>query len=104
MTYAARKHSIADALRLVTELYVTKFYALGPQQRTQIQKLHDKLWKYYAIPEGADGHFRSCPWGQGAPMGPDTCECVAVSYYTAKEVESLAAEITNIPNDPAATT
>jgi hypothetical protein len=100
MAYAARKRSIAEALRLATELYVTKYYALGPKQRSQLQKFHEKLWKYCDIPEGMDGHFQSCPWGQGAPMGPDTCECVAVSCYTTRDLEKLAEEIKNIPNDP----
>jgi hypothetical protein len=99
MQYALRKRSMADALGLVTKLYVTKYYALGPKQRSQLQKYHTEVWKYYAIPEGMDGHFQSCWWGQGATEGPDTCECCFLSF-TIRDLEKLAEEIKNIPDDP----
>jgi hypothetical protein len=98
MRFAAIKRSVADSLRLGTELYLTKYYALGPKQRTQLQKYFAQMWKYNAIPEGLDGHFKSCPWGMGAECGPDTCECCYLCYTTT-EMEKFAEEIKNIPDD-----
>ena len=100
MDFDSRNGTLGITLRQITELYVTKFYALGEKQRRQLHTTREKLWSYFYKPQsGLNTHFASCLWGQGSEVGPDTCECCYVGF-TLRALKELQKDVEHILSDP----
>lgn len=96
--WALRNLRIAEALRLATDIHITKHYGMSSKQRALLQSIHNELWDYYNTPAGIDDHYVTCLWGKGAVRDLDPCICRTPGMKML-QLHTLISEVQNIPSD-----
>ena len=85
------------ALLLAKTIRHTKWYAMGPNQRTLLQKWTDALQERADTPVAENTHYTRCVWSYPfCECGPDTCYCSRTTFII-KHLEELSTELQNIP-------
>ena len=89
--------SVEKALCLATTIRNTKWYAMGPKQRTLLQKLTHALQERADTPVVENTHYIRCPWSDPSCVcRPDTCYCSRTAFIML-HLEELSTELQNIP-------
>ena len=89
--------TVRKALLLAKTIRHTKWYAMGPNQRTLLQKWTDALQERADTPVAENTHYTRCVWSYPfCECGPDTCYCSRTAFII-MHLEELSTELQNIP-------